>query len=474
MTGATLNRVGSAALLSAAILSPIALSASARAQSIEQTLIQAYRNNPDLNAARAGVRVANEGVPAALSGYRPSVTATVTAAGQYAESSRGATPYTNSPLSGAQSTVRTFPRAASLSVTQPLFDGNRTTNTVRQADQNVMVARETLRNTEQTVLLASATAHMNVLREQAVLDLRRRNVEVLREQLRATRDRFSVGEVTRTDVALAESALQAAVATASGAESDLANSRSVYVQQVGTPPARLSPARTIERLLPGALEPAIIAGQSEHPAIRGARHGADAQLLQVRIAESALYPTLGLSATLTRAAEQAQTSGQSMSANVGVTLTIPIFANGGRDYATIRSAKETFGQRRIQIETAQASVRQAVSQSWAALAAAKAQIQAAEVQVRAQEIAVNGIREEYKVGQRTIIDVLNATQNLTEARVALVRAQRDRVVLSYSVLSAMGRLNGSRLALATEIFDPTQHYQQVRDLWSGVRTPDGR
>lgn len=461
------SRLFSAALTGIACL---ALPGAAHAQSIEQTLIQAYRNNPDLNAARAGVRVANEGVPAALSGYRPSVNATVTAAGQYTESASGSV--LGAP--GTDRTLRTMPRSASITATQPLFDGNRTTNTVRQADQNVLVARETLRNTEQTVLLASATSHMNVLREQAVLDLRRRNVEVLREQLRATRDRFNVGEVTRTDVALAESALQAAVAAATGAESDLANSRSVYIQQVGIAPGRLTPARTIERLLPRNLDGAVITGQSEHPAIRGARHGADAQMLQVRIAESALYPTLGLSATVTRAAEQTGPSTQTFSAAVGATLTIPIFANGGRDYATIRQAKEAYGQRRIQIETAAASVRQAVMQSWAALEASRAQIQAAEVQVRAQEIAVNGIREEYKVGQRTIIDVLNATQTLTEARVALVRAQRDRVVLSYSVLAAMGRLSGSRLALRTEIYDPTVHYDQVRDLWIGVRTPDGR
>jgi len=461
------SRLVSAALTGFACL---ALPGAAHAQSIEQTLIQAYRNNPDLNAARAGVRVANEGVPAALSGYRPSVNATVTAAGQYSESASGS-------ILGAPGTdrqLRSMPRSASITATQPLFDGNRTTNTVRQADQNVLVARETLRNTEQTVLLASATSHMNVLREQAVLDLRRRNVEVLREQLRATRDRFNVGEVTRTDVALAESALQAAVAAATGAESDLANSRSVYIQQVGIAPGRLTPARTIERLLPRNLDGAVITGQSEHPAIRGARHGADAQMLQVRIAESALYPTLGLSATVTRAAEQTGPATQTFSAAVGATLTIPIFANGGRDYATIRQAKEAYGQRRIQIETAAASVRQAVMQSWAALEASRAQIQAAEVQVRAQEIAVNGIREEYKVGQRTIIDVLNATQTLTEARVGLVRAQRDRVVLSYSVLAAMGRLSGSRLALRTEIYDPTVHYDQVRDLWIGVRTPDGR
>lgn len=469
MIGATFERVGSAAALAVAILSPLLYPVATRAQSIDQTLIQAYRNNPDLNAARAGVRVANEGVPAALSGYRPSVSATVTASGQYSEvgsgSVRGAPPF--------HASTRSFPRSATLTATQTIYDGNRTANSVRQADQNVMVARETLRNSEQTVLLASATAHMNVLREQATLDLRKRAVEVFREQLRATRDRFAVGEVTRTDVALAESSLQGALATQSAAESDLANSRAVYMQQVGTQPGRLNPARTVERLLPRSLDAAVISGQSEHPAIRGARHGADAQLLQVRIAESALYPTLGISASLFRGADQSQAY-QVTSASIGATLTIPIFANGGRDYATIRAAKEGYGQRRIQIETATASVRQAVVQSWAALQAARSQIQAAEEQVRAQTIAVNGIREEYKVGQRTIIDVLNATQNLFSARVALVQAQRDRVVLSYSVLAAMGRLNAQRLALHTEVFDPTQHYQQVRDLWMGVRTPDGR
>lgn len=469
MIGATSFRAGSAAVIAAAISVFLFDAGSARAQSIEQTLIYAYRNNPDLNAARAGVRIANEGVPAALSGYRPSVNATISAAGQYAEAGTGST----LGQVGGQRSIRSLPRSATLALTQPLYDGNRTANSVRQADQNVLVARETLRNTEQTVLLASATAHMNVLREQAVLDLRRRNVEVLREQLRATRDRFNVGEVTRTDVALAESALQAALAAASGAESDLANARAVYMQQVGIPPARLAPARTIERLLPRSLDAAVIAGQSEHPAVKGARYGADAQLLQVRIAESALYPTLMLSANVTRAADQS-TSAQVLQGSIGATLTIPIFANGGRDYAVIRQAKEAYGQRRIQIETAAASVRQAVTQSWAALEAARAQIQAAEVQVRAQEIAVNGIREEYRVGQRTIIDVLNATQTLTEARVSLVRAQRDRVVLSYSVLAAMGRLSAPQLALRTEIFDPTVHYNQVRDLWIGVRTPDGR
>lgn len=454
-----------AALAAAVIFGLLGATEPGFAQNIERALTHAYRNNPDLNAARAGVRVANEGVPAALSGYRPSVNMTLTAGGQAQSTQSAGQPWRNQSL---------LPRSASITATQPLFDGNRTANTVRQADQNVMVARETLRNTEQTVLLASATAYMNVLREQAVLDLQRRNAEVLREQLRATRDRFSVGEVTRTDVALAESALQGALAQVAVAESDLANARGVFRQQIGVDaPTRLQPARTVERLLPPALETALISAQSEHPAIRGARHGADASMLAVRIAESALYPQLSLSSTLTRSADSGATA-QFASANLLATLTIPIFASGGQSYALVRQAKESYGQRRIQIDTAMASVRQATVQSWAALTSARAQIRAAEEQVRAQEIALNGIREEYRVGQRTIIDVLTQTQNLLSARVALVRAQRDRVVLSYSVLSSMGRLNAQRLALATEIFDPTEHYEQVRDRWIGVRTPDGR
>lgn len=445
------------------------------AQTIEQALRLAYRNNPDLNAARAGVRVANEGIPAALSGYRPSVNATVQQALTATGNRAPRVPTTTNPstISSIDTTIR--PRSVTITATQPIFDGNRTTNTVRQADQNVMVARETLRNTEQTVLLASATAYMNVLREQAVLDLQRRNVQVLTEQLRATRDRFAVGEVTRTDVALAESRLQGAIASASQAESNLANSRAVFMQQIGVqPPARLAAARTMERLLPRAMDDAIASGLARHPSIRGARHGADAALLQVRIAESALYPTLNLQASYTRGAEQSTISNQNYSASVAAVLTIPIFATGGSAFATIRQAKETAGQRRIQVDTAIASVRQAVVQSWAGLMAARAQIQAAEAQVRAAEIALNGVREEARVGQRTTLDVLNATQDLTNARVQLVQFQRDRVVLSYSVLAAMGRLDAAAIGLGVEIYDPTVHYDQVRDLWWGVRTPDGR
>ncbi len=436
----------------------------ALAESLEGALVRAYRTNPDLGQSRAALRVADEAVPSALSGYRPSVSATATI---------GSTLAQVAPL--YRDTYLT-PKSIGITGTQVLYDGNRTANGVRAADQGVLVAREDLRNKEQTVLLASATAYMNVLRDQATLDLQNRNVEVLQEQLRFTKDRFAVGEVTRTDVAQSESRLQLAISQASIAKANLASSRAVYRQQIGAEPdARLSAARTVERLLPGALPSAIDKGLKAHPAVKGAEHGADAASIQVRIAEGALYPTLALTGSVSQGVQTSATQlNDTISYSALAQLTVPIFANGGKDYATIRSAKETAGQRLLQVDLARESVRQAVVQSWGALQAAKAQITAVEAQVNAAEIALKGIREEAKVGQRTTLDVLNAQQELTNARVSLVSAQRDRVVQSYSVMAAMGELNVRRLGLKTDVYDPTTHYEQTRDRWIGLRTPDGR
>jgi outer membrane protein len=156
-----------------------------------------------------------------------------------------------------------------------------------------------------------------------------------------------------------------------------------------------------------------------------------------------------------------------------VQLSVPIYAGGG-EYATIRQAKETLGQRRLDLDTAREQVQSTVTQAWGQLQAAKAQIAATTAQVAAAEIALNGVREEARVGQRTTLDVLNAQQDLVNARVALVTAQRDRVVASYTVLAAVGSLSPQVLGLGITTYDPTVHYHQVRDSWWGVRTPDGR
>lgn len=440
------------------------VSAPALADSLEGALVRAYKSNPDLASSRAALRIADEAVPAALSGYRPSISATASAGSSITQFSPT---YRDNYLT---------PRSAALQGQQVLYDGNKTANSVRNADQNVMVSREDLRNKEQTILLGSATAYMNVLRDQATLELQNRNVEVLQEQLRFTKDRFAVGEVTRTDVAQSESRLQLAISQVSVAQANLANSRAVYRQMIGVDPdARLTAARTAERLLPKSLAAAVESGLKNHPSIKGAEHGADAASIQVRIAEAALYPTLAVTGSVSQGVQQSVSlPNDTIVYSAVANLTVPIFANGGRDYATIRSAKETVGQRLVQVDLARESVRQAVVQSWGALEAARAQIKAGEAQVNAAEIALKGIREEAKVGQRTTLDVLNAQQELTNARVSLVSSQRDRVVQSYSVLAATGALNVGRLGLKTETYDPTVHYDQTRDRWFGLRTPDGR
>ena len=426
-------------------------------------LVLAYQNNPQLNAERARQRATDENVPQALSGFRPTITATADVGVQYLE-----TEATTGNVRGA-----TVPRGVGATVTQTLFNGLRTGNRTRQAEGQVAAGVEALRVLEQQVLLDAATAYMNVLRDTAILDLQRRNVEVLEEQLRQTRDRFNVGEVTRTDVAQAESRLAAARSTALAAESTLATSRAVYRRVIGVDPAGLAPGTPVDRLSPRTLPGAVAQGLAENPAIISAMYGVDVQTLQVKINEGALYPTLTVQGNVQQRYDPSPVTQSTFTATAVAQLTIPIY-QGGTEYALIRQSKETLSQQRLTLELQRDQTRANVVAAWGALEAAKAQIQAAQAQVTAAEIALNGVREEARVGQRTTLDVLNAQQELVNARVTLVTAQRDRVVNSYTLLSAVGRLSPTVLGLGTPLYDPVVHYHQIRDAWTGVRTPDGK
>jgi outer membrane protein len=199
-------------------------------------------------------------------------------------------------------------------------------------------------------------------------------------------------------------------------------------------------------------------------------------LLQVKVAEGALYPTLQAVGNVQKnfgASPNSLAVLESLSGTLAAQLTVPLY-QGGAEYSTIRQAKETLGQRRLDLDTARDQVQAAVVQGWGQNEAAKAQILATQVQVTSAEVALNGVREEARVGQRTTLDVLNAQQTLVNARVALVTAQHDRVVASYTVLSTVGSLSPQVLGLRTEVYDAMVHYQQVRDAWGGVRIPDGR
>jgi outer membrane protein len=440
----------------------------AHAQTLESALASAYSANPELNAQRAAVRATDESVPQALSGYRPRVSAQGDVGAQRSDGVQ-----TGSGGGLAPFDVQSNPRGWSLSGVQTLYNGQRTANSVRQAEAAVLAARENLANTEQNVLLDSVTAYMDVLRDAAIADLRRRNVEVIEEQLRATRDRFNVGEVTRTDVAQAEARLAQAQSDMAVATATLTVSRANFRRVIGSEPARLSAASPVERLLPRTLDAAIDQGQAQHPAIRAAMFGFDVASLQVRVAEGALYPTVTLEGSFSQRWDAQRTGTNTDNATVLTRLSVPIY-QGGSEFSTIRQSKQTQGQRRLEVDVARDRVRAAGVQSWSQLVGARAQIEAAEAQVKAAEVALNGVREEARVGQRTTLDVLNAQQELVNARVALVTAQRNRVVASYSVLGAIGRLSARTLGVRVASYDPVENYQQVRDRWIGVRTPDGR
>ncbi|SEF81418.1 outer membrane protein [Bosea lathyri] len=434
------------------------------AQTMESALSRAYSGNPTLNAQRASVRVTNENVPQALSGYRPRITASADIGASITD--------TNLPSLG-NSTARLGPRGAGVQIDQNIFDSGKTRSSVSQAESQVLGARATLRNTEQNVLLDAATSYMNVLRDTAILSLNRNNVEVLEEQLRQTRDRFQVGEVTRTDVAQAEARLSSAQSQAILAESNLKTSIARYRQNVGAEPKQLAPGRPIENLLPKSLPAALTTALTGHPAIIASLHGVDAAELQVKVTEADLYPVLGVRGIVQQRYDTQQFGDNRFSASVVGSLTIPIY-EGGQVYSRTRQAKETAGQRRIEVDTQRDTVRAAVVSAWGGLDAAKAQIIAAQAQVQAASTALAGVREEAKVGQRTTLDVLNAQQELVLARSTLVTAQRDRVVASYAVLSAVGRLSAETLKLKTESYDARRHYDQVKGLLWGTQTPDGR
>ena len=243
---------------------------------------------------------------------------------------------------------------------------------------------------------------------------------------------------------------------------------------IGVEPGKLSPGAPVDRFSPRDLPQSVGVATATHPAVTSAQYNVDAALLQVKVAEGALYPTLSLQGNVLQSNEIGLNSSSRASTRAVLgQLSVPIY-QGGAEYSLIRQAKETLGQRRLDLDTARDQVRQTVVQSWGQLEAAKANIEATQAHVQASEIALNGVREEARVGQRTTLDVLNAQQELVNARVSLVTAQRDRVVASYTLLAAVGRLSPQVLGLHVPTYDSNVHYQQVRDSWAGVRTPDGR
>jgi outer membrane protein len=440
---------------------------SARADTMEAALMRAYQTNPQLNAQRASVRATDENVPQALSGYRPKVAVTASAGGQYTNqlvtSSAG-----QKVEEGPQG-----PHAVGLSATQTLFNGNQTANRTRAAESQVFGAREALRLLEQSVLLAAATIYMDYLRDAAILEVQRSNTRVLGQTLKQTRDRYSVGLVTPTDVAQSEAQLAAGQTQELAAEATLNTTRANFRRIIGNEPSQLAPGSPVDRFFPATLGDAVNIALVENPNVTSAMYGIDVSFLNVKINEGALFPTVSVQATVQKTWQQTITQISQFTASAIAQVTVPIY-QGGAEYSLIRQSKETLAQQRLNLEQVRDQARADLVSAWGQLVASKSQVASSQSQVDASEIALEGVRKEASVGQRTTLDVLNQQQALVNARLALVTAQHDRVVASYTVLSTMGRLSPQVLRLPTPVHDPSVHYFQVRDSWAGVRAPDGR
>lgn len=429
---------------------------SARAQNLLEALALAYMNNPTIEARRARLRSVDEGVPQALSGWRPNVRFTAEAG-----KLRRRTNATGGFGSGDDS--RTIYNGG-FRITQNVYAGGTTEAEIKQAKHKVSAERARLMATEQGVLLDAVTAYMDVFREEAVLRLNINNEQVLSRQLQATRDRFNVGEVTRTDVAQAESRLARATAERIQAEGDLEVSRAVFEQIVGVKPTAV-PNPGYPTVLPVRMDEAVNLARDGNPAVISATFDERASRAFVEAVKGELLPSVDLVGDASRSRNQGTPDRTVGDITVVAELTVPIYQQGAVS-SRIRQAIQLAGESQLQVEEARRAAIEGAKSGFEQLLTARASIQSRKAEVRAAKIALEGVEQEAAVGSRTVLDVLDAEQELLDSQVSLVLDQRDAIVTSYELLAAVGRLTARGMSLPVGQYDQQSYYLKVRDrLW---------
>ncbi|MGB3336197.1 MAG: TolC family outer membrane protein [Devosia sp.] len=433
----------------------------AQAQSITQALTIAYDYAPDLQAAVLSAKAAAENVALAQSGKRPNIGASV--GGTYSWSA-GQASAGNPSGEFADSQLYT----AGLQYNQTIFDNFKTEAQVEAARAGAEAAEYQIRNTEQNVLLAVVQAYMSVLSGRQLVALRQDNVSFFQAQLQSARDRLDVGEGTRIDVAQAEARLAQGEATYRAALSSLEISQATFQRYVGTAPQNLDSSHNYGRLIPPNLQAAISEAETGHPAIllskaaiRAAQAGTDA-------AQAAFGPTASVTGSVGTAYSNPG-GGQGLSGKLGFTITVPIYA-GGAIGANVRKANIEQIKSEVDAMSAYDQIREAVISAWAGIQSADAQISAANAAVSAGGTVLEGVIQERDLGTRTTLDVLNAQAELVTAREGLINASTNKVIATFSLLSAMGHLTASDLGLSVEIKSAVRYNQVVEDVWQELRT----
>ena len=449
----------------------------ASAQTLTEAFAYAYTSNPQLLAQRALLRATDENVPQALANWRPTVTFTGNAGYTRSGFEQPGTntlfnaPCPGRPIGASCSTPTQFgsfqQRSLDLRVTQPIYRGGRTEAQTRQAVNQVQSTRAQTMGVETTVFQAVAQTYLDVVRDQTLVEVARNNEQVLKKQLEATRDRFRVGEVTRTDVAQAESSLAQATAQRISREGDLESSRAAYTRAVGHPPGRLVMPR--ERpVLTTTRDEAVGLASNDNPNVIAAGFAELAARDNVDLVRGQLLPQISIVGDLNRSFAPSFTlrGTRDDAASVTAQLTMPLY-EGGAVYSQTRAAQQTVGQRRSQVDDARRQAVQLATQAWETLQAARAAIASFSAAVRAAQIALEGTQQEALVGSRTVLDVLIAEQQLFTTQSQLVQAQHDAALQEFNLAAATGRLVAPELKLPVKLYDMDKHYRQVKDKWFG-------
>jgi outer membrane protein len=446
------------AILTAALAS---FAPNAAAETLLEALAATYGYNPRLDAQRAFQRGTDEEVARAKSGYRPSITGTADI---------GLVRGDTRPSSTADGVTK--PRGLGVSLVQPLFRGFQTYNAVNEAEATVRAQREILRDVERSVLLQAVTAYMDVVRDEELVRVNEDNVNVLTRELDASQDRYDVQEITRTDVAQAEARRADAVSRLDAARANLRTSRGAYKQVVGHEPSSMAWPPPPDEHLPPTLNEAIAICKSEDPLVVSALYREQSAKYVVDRIRGELLPTVQLEASYSDRFGSSKFSSEQETASVVGRAIIPIY-HGGDVAARVRQAKQNHIGFIQQIEQVRSERRQVLIAAWSQLQAARARLESDRIAVESNKVALDGVREEEKAGQRTLLDLLNAELEYLNAQVALKSDQRDLVVAAYSVVAAMGRLDAAWIGAAGKVYDPVSHYNEVKDKWLGLSITHG-
>lgn len=435
------------------LLGVAGLTVNSEAATIFEAMGSAYVNNPTLQAKRAYVRAADEDVAIAKSGYRP----TLSVVGSYSDS------HIHNDITEVQDG---YDESVAAVVNQPIFNGFATRNSVKAADASVKAEQSNLYNVEQQVLLSASTAYLNVLRDESIVKLQKNNEKLLKKRMEETKERFNVGEVTRTDVSQSEARYSQARSDRIAAEGNLAASKAVYVQVIGHEPEGLEEPVGIAEMFPKSIEDAINYAKNNNYALKAAKSALDAQNYVVAANTGALLPQVNFEATAARGQTQSYNTKdpETNSFKWGVNMTVPLY-DAGENRAKIRQSKYKKWQAQETVMEAERSMISSVSSNWEYMVSNQAKIASVKDQIRAYAIALDGVQQEEALGNRTVLDVLDAYQSLLNSNVEEVQARRDYYVSGMQLLLSMGRLTAKELNLSVDLYNAEAHSEKTAGRW---------